>query len=139
MDDARLKHLEFIQDVINRMNTNSFQIKGWAVTLVSILLAIFSSTKNEYVVLVAVFPAVVLWCLDAYYLMQERKFRGLYDDVAEVSKSPKEIKAFAMPLDLYIGGRYSLANSFRSTTIVALYFSMSVSLVGFFVYLHCWK
>ncbi len=94
MTDEQLKHLEFIQNVITRMNTNSFQIKGWAVTLVSALLAIFASTKNDYFVLAAMFPAVVLWFLDSYYLMQERKFRGLYDDVAGVSEQPKPIKPF---------------------------------------------
>lgn len=40
MADEQLKHLEFIQNVITRMNTNSFQIKAWAVTIVSALLAI---------------------------------------------------------------------------------------------------
>ena len=27
----KLKHLEFIQGVINRLATNSFQMKGWSV------------------------------------------------------------------------------------------------------------
>ena len=32
-DENKRKHLEFIQQVITRMNANSFLIKGWAVTL----------------------------------------------------------------------------------------------------------
>ena len=83
--------------MITRMSTNSFQIKGWTVTLVSALLAIFASTKNECFILAAVFPALVLRFLDSYYLMQERRFRGLYDDAADISEQPKEIKLFAMP------------------------------------------
>lgn len=47
------KHLEFIQNIITRMNTNSFQIKGWAVTIVYALLAIYASSKNEYFILAA--------------------------------------------------------------------------------------
>lgn len=31
--DNKLKHLELIQGVINRMASNSFKLKGWAVTL----------------------------------------------------------------------------------------------------------
>ena len=131
----QLKHLEFIQTVITRMNTNSFQIKSWTVALVSALLAIFASTKNDYFVLVALFPTAVLWFLDAYYLMQERKFRGLYDDVAAVSEEPKAIKLFAMRPDLYTGGKHSYWNSFASVTIVSLYLSISVGLLGLFVYL----
>ena len=48
MSEDKLKHLEFIQNVITRMNTNSFQIKGWTVTIVSAVLAIYASTKNYY-------------------------------------------------------------------------------------------
>ena len=39
MDNNKIKHLEFIQSTITRMNQNSFQIKGWMITLVSALLA----------------------------------------------------------------------------------------------------
>ena len=43
-----IKHLEFIQNVITRMNTNSFQIKGWSIVVVSALLAIYASTKDNF-------------------------------------------------------------------------------------------
>ena len=137
MTDEQLKHIEFIQNVITRMNTNSFQIKGWTITLVSALLAIFVSTKNDYFVLVAIFPAVVLWFLDAYYLMQERKFRALYDDVTGVSEQPRRVKQVAMRPDLYTGGKYSYWSSFTSVTIASLHLSISLGLVGLFVCLQC--
>lgn len=133
---ANEKHLEFIQNVITRMSTNSFQIKAWAVTIVSALLAICASSKNEHFILAAVFPALVFWFLDAYYLSQERKFRGLYNDVAGVSENPKDIKPFAMRPDLYVGGKYSYWSSFRSRTISGLYVSFIVVLIGLFVYFH---
>jgi len=135
MTEEKIKHLEFIQNVITRMNTNSFQIKEWAVTLVSALLAIFASTQNNYFVLTAILPALVFWFLDAYYLMQERKFRGLYDDVAEVKENPQTIKPFAMRPDLYTGGKYSYFDSFTSATILNLYLWISVGLVVLFLYL----
>ena len=40
MLEEKLKHLEFIQNAINRMNANSFQIKGWMITITAALLAI---------------------------------------------------------------------------------------------------
>lgn len=128
MANAKLKHLEFIQDVITRMNKNSFQIKGWTVTLVSALLAIFASTKNSYFILAAIVPVIIFWFLDSYYLSQERKFRGLYDDVADIADKPKEIKPFEMRPDLYTGGKYSYCNSFFSVTIRNLYLSISIGL-----------
>lgn len=47
-NEYKVKHLEFIQNVITRMNTNSFQIKEWTVTITSALLAIFAAKSNPY-------------------------------------------------------------------------------------------
>ena len=135
MSEKQIKHLEFIQNVITRMNANSFQIKGWTIAIVAALLAIFASTKNEYFVLVSLFPIIVFWFLDSYYLMQERKFRGLYNDVTGVSEDPKTIKLFEMRPDLYIGGQYSFFNVFTSKTIFRMYFPMALLISGIFVYL----
>jgi hypothetical protein len=132
MSDDKIKHLEFIQDFITRMNNNSFQMKGWMVAIVSAILAIYASTKEHRFVIVAIFPTLVFWFLDTYYLIQERKFRGLYDDVAGVTEKPKEIKIFAMRPDLYTGGKYSFWNAFSSVTIMALY--LPVVLILLFVY-----
>ena len=135
MSDEKLKQLEFIQNVITRMNTNSFQLKGWSIVIVSALLAIYASTKDNYFFLVAVLPTLIFWFLDAYYLNQERKFRGLYNDVAGVVDEPKEIKPFAMRPDLYVGGKYSYWSTFFSRTILKMYLSIIVILMGIFSYL----
>lgn len=135
MLEDKIKHLEFIQNIITRMNSNSFQIKSWAVTIVSALLAVFASTEKEYIILVAIFPVTIFWFLDAYYLMQERKFRGLYEDVAEI-KHTQEIKTLSMRPDLYVKGRYSFGSSLFSTTIRKLYFSLIMVLVVLFSCFH---
>ena len=129
-----IKHLEFIQNVITRMNINSFQIKGWCIIIVSSLLALYTSTKNNYFSLTAVFPTTIFWFLDAYYLNQERKFRGLYNDIAGVTDEPKDIKIFAMRPDLYISGKYSYWRSFFSITILKMYLAMIITLIGIFSY-----
>ncbi len=133
MSDEKIKHLEFIQNVITRMNTNSFQIKSWAVTIASALLAIYASTKNHYFILVALFPTMIFWFLDTYYLSQERKFRGLYNDVAGVTDCQKSIKPFEMRPDLYVGGKYSFWSSFFSITIRIMYLSISATLILLFI------
>jgi len=104
MSPEKIKHLEFIQNVITRMNANSFQIKGWSIVIASALLAIYASTKDNYFFLVAMFPTLIFWFLDTYYLTQERKFRGLYDDVAGVSDNPRQIK----PITVVVRGIGSL-------------------------------
>ena len=36
----KMKHLEMILDVVNRMASNSFALKGWAITLVAGIFAL---------------------------------------------------------------------------------------------------
>ena len=134
MHEDKLKHLEFIQNIITRMNANSFQIKGWTVTIVSAMLAIFVSSNNHHFILAGLFPITIFCFLDTYYLCQERKFRGLYNDVAGISESPKDIKPFEMRTDLYIGGKYSYWCVFCSVTILKMYLSLAVLLVALFYY-----
>lgn len=134
MSPENIKHLEFIQNIITRMNTNSFQIKGWSIVIVSALMAIYASTQKNYFFLIAIFPTLIFWFLDAYYLNQERKFIGLYNDVAGVTDKPKEIKLFAMRPDLYISGKYSYWSAFFSLTILKMYPAIVVTLIGIFIY-----
>ena len=133
MSIEQLKHMEFIQNVITRMNTNSFQIKGWTVTIVSALLAIYASSKNNYLILAGVFPSIIFWFLDSFYLQQERKFRGLYNDVAGISDNPQKLKLFEMRPDLYNGGKYSFWSVFISRTILKVYLSIIIVLISLFL------
>jgi len=138
MDQDKVKHLEFIQMVITRMNTNSFQIKGWCITIASALLAIYASTKNELFILISIAPTLVFWLLDSYYLMQERKFRGLYKDVAGISESPNVLKLFEMRPDLYTNGHYSFVSAVISGSIATLYLPLCLVLGGIYYYIkHC--
>ena len=121
-----IQHLEFIQNIINRMNSNSFQIKEWMITVVSALLALYASSSNETYIFVAIVPTLMFWFLDAYYLQQERKFRAVYNDVlADKSKIP----LFTMPIQNYIGGRYSYWGTLFSKTIGWFYGVVVVLLI----------
>ena len=77
----KIKHLEMIQDVVNRMASNSFLLKGWSVLLVSALFALAAKDSNNDLILLAYFPALAFWILDGYFLQQERLFRKVYDRV----------------------------------------------------------
>jgi len=79
--NAKMKHLELIQGVINRLATDSFRMKGWAVILVSALLALLVREGRADLAAVGFIPALVFWGLDGYFLRQERLFRDLYDRV----------------------------------------------------------
>ncbi|MEW6089088.1 MAG: hypothetical protein AB1498_12380 [bacterium] len=81
--ENKIKHLEMIQNIINRMANNSFLLKGWSVILIAAIVALANKDTNIKFVLLAFFPATAFWILDAYFLRQERLFRMLYDVVRE--------------------------------------------------------
>ncbi|MCK4840959.1 MAG: hypothetical protein KAT04_03640 [Methylococcales bacterium] len=81
MSDKKMKHLEFIQNVISRMNSNSFLIKGWAITLVSALFALAAKDANINYVLISYIVIPVFWFLDGFFIATERQYRDLYDEV----------------------------------------------------------
>ena len=70
------KEITIIQDIIKRMASNSFMLKGWTLTLVIVTL-LLKGTK--YQVLIAFIPLLVFWVLDAYFLWLERLYRKLYN------------------------------------------------------------
>jgi len=76
---GQIKHLEMLQAVINRMASNSFQVKTWCVTLVSALLALAAKDDVKKMVFVAYVPVLMFWWLDGFFLHQERLFRALFD------------------------------------------------------------
>lgn len=93
MNDQTLKHLEFIQSTINRMSTNSFIIKGWAITLVGIILGLnklegnYIYEKSFYnfpiemvIILLIIF---LFWFVNAYFLQQERRYIYIYSKTIE--------------------------------------------------------
>lgn len=86
-NENKLKHLEMIQGIINRMASNSFALKSWAVTLVAGIFALASKDSDKIYFLIAYVPIVVFWFLDSYYLLQERLFRSLYGKVRQLPEN----------------------------------------------------
>jgi hypothetical protein len=105
------------------MNTNSFQIKGLSVTITAALLALYASGSRPLYIFIAIIPTIIFWFLDTYYLQRERKFIGIYNDVAELSNVETRaiVRAFEMPFYKYTGGKYSYMNVFWSRTIWPFY------------------
>lgn len=131
MSQEKLKHLEFIQNVINRMNSNSFTIKGWCITIVSAFLALCASSNNVDFLLAGL-PTILLFCyLDSFYLTQERRYRELYNDKV----ADKDIENFDMNVSKYTNKTY--ISSFCSPTIVSLYFGMGLFLILIYLYMRC--
>ncbi|MGP1416162.1 MAG: hypothetical protein ACTTJ6_09640 [Treponema sp.] len=134
------KYLDYLQALITRMNSNSFQLKGFAITIVVALLAVFASTQKVAFILITIVPLLIFWFLDAFYLQQERKFRGIYNDVMGYTKN-FEIEVYQIPLHLYKGNGYSYVEAFFSKTVLFLYLPILILLAGssFFLLINNYK
>lgn len=86
MENKR-KHLEFIQSIVSRMAGNLFFLRGWTITLIAALLALFiKGNGSNYVIYFLIVLILVFWILDGYFLSQERLFRDLYNHVRKLKE-----------------------------------------------------
>lgn len=81
--DAKTKHLELLQIIIQRIANNSFLLKGWTVTLIVAIFTLASKDAIQIYFILAYIPVFAFWFLDAYYLQLERKYITLYDIVRQ--------------------------------------------------------
>ena len=120
--EKKLKHLEFIQGVVNRLASASFRMKGWSVVLVSALLVLSARVPSYELGFVALVPVLVFWGLDGYFLSRERLYRDLYDTVCQ--RAEKDID-FSMDVEKLRGtGRFwsgDWCSAVRSRTLWPLY------------------
>lgn len=133
MDADKIKHLDYVQNAINRMADNSFKIKGLTITLFSAFVGIYVKTGELQFLLATVLPIFLFWLLDAYYLQQERKFRAIYNELIGKSNNLR-IRSFEMPLNKVKGVHYSFWCAMLSKTELLLYFGLII-----LVALYCWK
>ena len=117
LSDERIKHLEFIQSIVTRLSTNSFIIKGWAITVSAAIFAFEAKEQNWRVAAVALLPIIAFWLLDAYFLRQERLFRKLYD---QVRRQNAATEPFSMDISPY-KQRVRLWKVATSVTILTFY------------------
>ncbi|MEK6485740.1 hypothetical protein [Myroides odoratimimus] len=89
MDENKRKHLDYLQDIITRMNNNSFIIKGWTVGLIALILGLnklegfYWIPCNKYNFPLETFVILTFllffWYLNAFFIQQGRRFRFIYN------------------------------------------------------------
>lgn len=121
------KHLEMIQDVIERHARSSFLLKGWSVTIVAavFLLAARGASPVLLAMAAGLLPSFAFWGLDAYYLMQERTCRALYDHVRK--NGTRADDRFNMNARPCVAGVPSWASTLFSPSV--FWFHASIALV----------
>lgn len=133
--DKKLKHLELVQGVISRMASNSFMLKGWAVTLVAGIFALAGKDTDKLYFLVAYVPVIVFWGLDAYYLLQERLYRSLYDKVRKTEEDKIDFSLKATTED-FKNNKNCYYSCFLSTTELWFYLPLALVCTGIIIITH---
>ena len=116
--EDKLKHLELVQAIIARQAQNSFIIKGWAITVITLVFAITEAeNSNPYDFLIAIVPTMVFWYMDALYHQQERKFRKLHEAISkDIREGTNEVELFKIDMNGYLDQVPSLLRTALSRT-----------------------
>lgn len=82
------QYLQFLEDIINRHNANSFQLKELTITLVVAIYGIYITKENpsSWLLFMPIVYILLMAFLDSCYLCQEKKFRHLFRDAVQGKK-----------------------------------------------------
>ncbi|HPB09564.1 MAG TPA: hypothetical protein PK802_07760 [Candidatus Cloacimonadota bacterium] len=78
------KEIDLIQACISRMANNSFLLKGWAITIIAVGLALTDKAPDQAAIsTIVLIPLFCFWFLDAFFLRTEKMYREMYKWVLE--------------------------------------------------------
>lgn len=137
MDNTnKVKHLEMIENLIERMAKNCFQLKAWTMALVALIGGLAAKDSERKFIIIAFIPIIVFLLLDTYYLRIERQYRMLYktitakdDDKIDFSMELSQIQN----LSIQDSKKICFLNCLFSVTELIFYLPITLSL---FVIIH---
>ena len=125
--DSKIKHLEFIQGVINRLASDSFRMKGWCVVLIAALFILLAREGRIEFIAVALVPVIAFWGLDGYFLWQQRLYRALYDHVRIQEEAEIDFSMNASPFKT--GRSRTWPSATFSRTLFVFYGALALAIV----------
>lgn len=129
--EEKIRHLEMVQGIINRMAGNSFFLKGWMVTLVTAFFSLSDKDENTIYFLLVYIPIFIFWMLDAYYLRQERLYRNLYDLIRNIHPSKIDFSMDASIPLLYTKKQDTYHVSFQVSKLLSIHQLLFYLLLSF--------
>ncbi len=117
-EDGRL-YLQFLQNNIARMNSNSVHTKEWCITIVIALLTLYSLIQMGIILFISSITIIVFCILDALYLQQEYKFIAIYNDY--LSSNNNRPKVYQMPINKYEIGLLGFLKALKSWSVLLVY------------------
>lgn len=81
MINGKIEYLQLLQEPISRMSTVTAIYKGFSAAIVAGISTISYADTKTWIIGLSFLPIFAFSVLDIYYLMLERKYRFLYDQV----------------------------------------------------------
>lgn len=134
-NEARIRYLEILQGIINRMADNSFKMKEWFITVLCACIAAYVGTGKALMFLVIVFAAIVFGLLDVCYLREERTFRKIYNNASNLKVEITDFKI--NPKELNKEEKCGFFPPFSSWSIYILYGLAIIAGVTCFILCKC--
>lgn len=126
-NENKLKHLELIQGVISRMGGNLFTLRGWMITLIVGLSALFLEFGGFELQIILIIVVFIFWVHDGYFLAMERRYRDLYNKVRKMNNDDidfsmdiKEFEGYSKNTVLYCMFSKTIAFFYIPTLILIL-------------------
>lgn len=125
--ERKLKHLEMLQNIINRLANNSFLLKGWTVSLVVGLFA-FANVKDmePKFMMLALIPTISFWILDGFFLHQEWLFVELYNYTTTLDEGEID---FLMDTTSFRTKKFNWKNAIFSNTLWLFYLPILIIII----------
>ena len=138
--ENKIKHLEMIERIIERMAKNSFQLKAWAMTLVTVAGALGAKESDKRFMLIAFVPIIGFWLLDAFYVQQERRYTALYRSVCEKKEEDIDFNLNTRIITFTSdeAERICFLNCLKSTSVSLFYGVLSAALILLVAILKGW-
>lgn len=93
-------------------------MKGWTITLVAGTFVLSGKDANKLYIVLAYFPSIMFWAMDAYFVSQERLFRCLYDQARLQALNKID---YSMDVTSFKNRQNSWGAAFLSLTLLVFY------------------
>lgn len=135
--EHRLKRLDHLQAIIQRLAGNSFLVKGWAITVASAMLGFaLKDAKDPSIAYLSLLPGIAFWGLDGYYLTVEIEMRRLYDSGAielvskQYADEPSQFSIPSIKHEPLVFRKWLSATLRPATSVIYIVLVLSALLLG---------
>jgi hypothetical protein len=82
-------HINILQNIINRMASNSANSKTWSITIISAIVILLIDKSKTNIFYIAYIPLLMFFFLDCFYLGLEKYFRKIYTEFINSMETDK--------------------------------------------------